>query len=116
MINNNKIIKFEEKGCEKRDAGHDNHTLTDRSRPLARFVHQCLITGNLVIKNAHVEDSLQHLFEKKEGVNNFKNKKDNSLCYLLLILYQYEARKLDMLPLTFSATNCLWSSMCFFKC
>lgn len=30
MINNNKIIKFEEKGCQKRDAGHDNHTLSDR--------------------------------------------------------------------------------------
>lgn len=28
--NTNKIIKFEEKGCEKRDAGHDNHTLPDR--------------------------------------------------------------------------------------
>lgn len=28
--NNNKIIKFEEKGCEKGDAGCDSHTLPDR--------------------------------------------------------------------------------------
>lgn len=29
-INNNKIIKFEEKGCEKRDAGCGSHTLPGR--------------------------------------------------------------------------------------
>lgn len=28
--NNDKLTKFEEKGCEKRDAGCDNHTLPDR--------------------------------------------------------------------------------------